>query len=532
MRKCIFNILCVIAATIVFIVTPFSTSYAASLQIAQQTNNASELNSCEEKPIDLDKYGGTDFQNPTEILSGDGVLSTELEVKYGDNTIAGCPVHLRSYNGNLVGPTLRVKPSDRMNITLINSLPLEPLSRQADINNTPHRFNTTNFHTHGFHVSPSGISDNVLREMEPQNSYPIEIELPSDHPAGTHWYHAHQHGSTAIQVSSGMAGTLIVEGGLDEIPEIKNAQEKIFVFQQISYDTTGNLENYNEFGVDPATGKSKWSLSGRQTTINGQIYPTIRMRPGEVQRWRLIHAGIRDTIQLALQYPNYQNIPLHEIAVDGITLGKKDSWNDLEIEPGYRSDVLVKAEKLPGTYYLVDLPTTPQRSLLAVGEPGQYLAKVVVEGDPVDMKLPDDSELLAVKQQEVPPEIGDVTGHQKAVFNIDFNTQPAKFTVNGESFNPNDPNPISLTLNTADEWNLSSNVANHPFHIHVNPFQYTRKDPNGSDEKIWRDTLLVRQGTPETVKSRYTEFDGKFVLHCHILDHEDQGMMKLVEIKE
>ncbi|RAM50180.1 MAG: hypothetical protein C6Y22_18195 [Hapalosiphonaceae cyanobacterium JJU2] len=216
-----------------------------------------------------------------------------------------------------------------------------------------------------------------------------------------------------------------------------------------------------------------------------------------------------------------------DAAVDGITLGKKDSWNELELEPGYRSDVLVKVAE-PGTYYLIDLPTSPQRSLLAVGETGQYLAKVVVEGEPVDMKLPDDSQLLAVKQQEVPPDIAEVNGHQKVVFDIQF----PKFMVNGESFDPNDPNPISLTLNTADEWNLSSSVANHPFHIHVNPFQYTRKDPNNNDEKIWRDTLLVRNGFPETVKSRYTEFDGKFILHCHILDHEDQGMMKLVEINE
>jgi FtsP/CotA-like multicopper oxidase with cupredoxin domain len=139
MRKRILNIFCVIAALIVFLTTSNSTSYAASLEIAQLP----EPNPCEEKPIDLDKYGGAEFQNPIEeISSGDGVLSTQLEVKYGDNIIAGFPVHLRSYDGNLVGTTLRVKPSDRLNITLINSLPPDPLSRQVDINNTPHRFNT------------------------------------------------------------------------------------------------------------------------------------------------------------------------------------------------------------------------------------------------------------------------------------------------------------------------------------------------------------------------------------------------------
>lgn len=528
MRKRIFNILCVIAAILVLLITQNSAAYAQT------------LNPCEEEPIDIQKYGGADFHNPSEIVSQNGVLSTTLEVKYGDNTIAGCPVHLRSYNGDLVGPTLRVKPKDSIKINLINSLPVEEQALEHVVtNNTPQHFNTTNFHSHGLHVSPSGISDNVLRLMQPRGTagesdpYPIDIPLPSDHPGGTHWYHPHNHGSTAIQVSSGMAGALIVEGRLDQIPEIKNAQEKIFVFQQISYDTTGKLEDFDSsFGIDPATGKSRWSVSGRQTTINGQIYPTIKMRPGEVQRWRLIHAGIRDTIELALQYPNHPNIPLHEIAVDGITLGKKDSWDKLELEPGYRSDVLIQAAKEPGTYNLVDIPTTPQQSLLAVGESGQYLAKVVVEGEPVDMKLPDDSVLLAVKQQEVPSDITQVNGKQNVEFDISGN--PIQFMVNGESFNPDDPNPISLKLNNADEWHLSSKVANHPFHIHVNPFQYTRKDPSGKDETIWRDTLMVRANSeePQIVKSRYTQFDGDFVLHCHILDHEDQGMMKLVQITQ
>ncbi|MDZ8185663.1 MAG: multicopper oxidase domain-containing protein [Nostoc sp. ChiSLP02] len=209
MRKRIFNIFCVIAVTIVLLVTVSPASYAASLEIAQQVDNAANLNACAKETIDINKYGGADLQNPTEILSQDGVLETPLEVKYGDNVIAGCPVHLRSYNGNLVGPTLRVKPSDRMKIALVNSLPPQP--EHTGSSNTPHDFNTTNFHTHGFHVSRSDRADNILREMEPNKnegdpdpSYPIEIELPLRHPAGTHWYHAHHHGSTAIQVSNGI----------------------------------------------------------------------------------------------------------------------------------------------------------------------------------------------------------------------------------------------------------------------------------------------------------------------------------------
>ena len=91
-------------------------------------------------------------------------------------------------------------------------------------------------------------------------------------------------------------------------------------------------------------------------------------------------------------------------------------------------------------------------------------------------------------------------------------------------------------INKAEKWYLSTDpqslAPSHPFHIHVNPFQFDRKDPNGATERIWRDTLLVTQGNDLEVRSRYTVFTGQFVLHCHILDHEDQGMMQVVQITD
>src|SRR6185436_9749218 len=258
---------------------------------------------CEAQDIDLNKYGGAEFQSGEVIEAVDGVLNTTLEVKYGDNHIATCPVHLRSYNGKLVGPTLRAKPGDKLKIIVKNMLPPNPAMDHQDMS-VPHNFNTTNLHTHGLHVSPSGISDNVLREMPPADDgsggkdYEVEVDIPPDHPAGTFWYHAHVHGATAIQVSSGMEGTLIIEGGLDQVPEIKAGEEKVFLFQQISYDTQGQVEDFNT-----SLGFGQWGKLHRQHTINGQLYPTFTMRPGELQRWRMIHGGVHETITVALHGP-------------------------------------------------------------------------------------------------------------------------------------------------------------------------------------------------------------------------------------
>lgn len=476
---------------------------------------------CEYQPIDLDLWGGAEWRDVTPVRSRDGYLDTTLTTRYGEHRIAGCPTRLRLYGGELVGPTLRVAPGDTLEIELVNHLPLNPPRLPPYDPNIPHDFNTTNLHTHGLHVSPAGNADNVLLRIDPEVTLQYEIKLPRDHPPGTFWYHPHVHGSTAIQVGSGMAGALIVEGGLDRVTEIAAARERIFVFQQIPYDRAGRVEDFDE-----SFGPGKWAEMKRRTTINGQLYPTIRMRPGAVERWRFIHGGVRETLMVALE--GHQ---LHEIAVDGLATGRIDTWDTVELQPGYRSDVMVQALPLPpGTtrmeYLLVDRPSSAELSLLQVAEERAVLAKVVVEGQPVRLQLPRPEQVAGL----VPfPWIEETRGEQTLVFDIDTSVEPARFLVNGRPFG-NDHRRL-LELGRAETWNLRSDFASHPFHIHVNPFQHERRGPDGRPQRVWRDTLLLREKQPETVRTRYSRYVGTFVLHCHILDHEDQGMMELVEVR-
>ncbi|HET9229278.1 MAG TPA: multicopper oxidase domain-containing protein, partial [Thermoanaerobaculia bacterium] len=165
---------------------------------------------CPFQEIDIDKYGRQPFQNPPDESARGGHLKTTVTVRLTDpkrTTLGGCPVSLRTYNGQLVGPTLRLKPGETLNFNLRNDLPLESpqevadqvaqQAAQAHLATRPHSYNTTNLHTHGWHVSPVGNSDNVLLAIPPQTSFPYEIRVPADHPPGSFWYHAHTHGSTA-----------------------------------------------------------------------------------------------------------------------------------------------------------------------------------------------------------------------------------------------------------------------------------------------------------------------------------------------
>jgi FtsP/CotA-like multicopper oxidase with cupredoxin domain len=443
-------------------------------------------------------------------------------------------VKLRSYNGGLVGPTIEARPGDTLYITLENRLPPEPAAFMHDVN-IPHGFNSTNLHTHGLHVSPEGNSDNVMLSIAPGHRFEYEIKVPSDHPAGTYWYHAHKHGSVAIQLASGMAGPLIIRGNIDELAKIKATKEQIFLFQQIPYrefdDYTlpppqpsplpkrNMVESYEVFG------QGAWLKSGRRTTVNGEVEPTLKLRPGEVQRWRFIHGGIRETIKVKLvaEGDTGTAIPHYQIAHDGITTGRRDESTETELQPGYRTDVLVKFAQ-PGTYLMLDEASGALQSLMTLAEPRKVLARVLVEGPPKNMELPSEQELAPLAPFQ-PIADSELTGAQGVRFNFDFRPNPDQFTVNGKSFDPSAA-PRRLVLGAVEEWLVSSQNQGHPFHIHVNPFQVT--DSQG--RILWKDTLFVPQGESRRLRTRYRRYIGTFVLHCHILDHEDQGMMELVQI--
>lgn len=557
-------------------------------------------------------------------------------------------VSLRGYQGPqtdpllpYVAPTIEVAPGDTVRVQLNNNLPQEDScdSWPEDKLNVPHCFNGTNLHTHGLWVSPAGNSDNVLLKIKPGVSFQYEYNIPSTHPAGTYWYHPHLHGSTALQVASGMAGALIVRGNraptdstngdLDVLLKPTSKQtfkERLFVFQQIHYacrgkdgeikkdaagawacdkGDVGGIEKYDQFGPE------NWRDSGRFTSVNGNVLGTIyEASSGQIERWRLIHAGVQDTIKMEIRrvpYPlpaeltaaefdheDYTEkycsgaaIPFHLVAADGLTLGKAQKRKSVVLQPGYRWDALITFPR-PGKYCVIDAEAPPSgtvnrnassRQLLGMVDVGKgqnvseldaFLTAALKDAASQNLprkaaakvrrELSGDLSLESfVAHRDI--EASEVTGTEAMTFNIDVNTSPVEFQVNGT---PYDPSQFRvLTLGQVDEWSLRSTFASHPFHIHVNPFQIVSiTDPNGKDvselsaiddaggaidtqysglKGLWKDTLWIKNlyadpDKPEsgqykiTVRTRYERYIGDFVLHCHILDHEDQGMMQNVRI--
>ncbi|MEM6807925.1 MAG: multicopper oxidase domain-containing protein [Pseudomonadota bacterium] len=265
-------------------------------------------------------------------------------------------VRLRSYQGvgvdpevPFVPPAIYLRPGDTFLFNLKNDLPADDPSciDHGDIN-IPHCFNTTNMHVHGLWVSPAGNSDNVLLSLRPGADFTHEYNIPADHPAGTFWYHPHTHGSTALQVSSGMGGPLIIRGerlpGPDHTGDIDTLLrtpdgapigERIMTLTQIAYacgprqsdgsidiktdeagfwicdeGDVGMVEGYNQFGMfenfDTPSGipdvRIRWEVSGRHTAINGRVIPTIEgVTAGDIERWRFIQAGVSGSISVSFR---------------------------------------------------------------------------------------------------------------------------------------------------------------------------------------------------------------------------------------
>ncbi len=523
-----------------------------------------------------------------------------------------------------VAPTIRTKPGDTVRVSLNNTLDAQPDCKPPNIN-TPHCFNSTNLHSHGLWVSPSGNSDNVLITIRPKVAFEYEYNIPAPHPAGTFWYHPHLHGSTALQVASGMAGALIIHGDRPPTPnrngdvdtllrdETGTAyRERLVLFQQVAYacrtdpndpkspiktnpdgtwlcgpNDVGTIENYDQLGF------GTWGPSGRYTSINGQIMPRFPGAvAGRVERWRTIHAGIRDSINLQFipmkpsadpsklrsltkhaQWisQNCVGTPLtqFEIASDGLTHGQAISKTQTILQPGYRSDLLM-VFPTAGTYCVIDgniaasgsisgeaesrrlLGTVSVAPGAPVGDdPAAYLQRVLMQS--AERWMPNDVKARVVADLKNALHLDAFVPHATITDGeltpnsgqkVEFNIAGGKFMVNGQPYDP--ATARDLTLDNVEEWTLTSAAGSHPFHIHVNPFQIARiidnatgKDvslPGSGDSEYaglkgnWKDTLMVKSGFTLYVRTRYQRYIGEYVLHCHILDHEDQGMMQNVRV--
>jgi FtsP/CotA-like multicopper oxidase with cupredoxin domain len=570
----------------------------------------------------------------------------------------------------------QLKPGTRLRVLLKNQLPvsadpnacdpsevLEPPQPGCEPNcdksqrykekhpDCYHGAEVTNLHLHGTHISPQPHQDYIFLELYPESGpkpaqamyptgvaetgqYQVDVNpFPWNQAPGTHWYHAHKHASTALQVLNGMSGALLIEGPFDDwlygnykVDPNNDAQlktfEKLLVVQQIWPELSFYKKPHPNYPPPPL--------------VNGQAEPKIKIRYGEVQRLRFIGATMQAAAELTICFDSLigQGYQVRQIAQDGVQFAK-ENWDGPNsqplivpdgkgckasyfLAPGNRADFLVKAppplvgakaeamaaKKLSSITYRVsgnladevrqqideqvkERVAAPSAQAVNAANPVLFSMELSGTASPA-MSFPTTWPAMPYFLRDVTE--ADVAGRKRTVaFSMTdpatgVPTAPAKqpngFWIDKTKYNPGCANQ-TMVLGTAEQWTVTNDSSpNHPFHIHVNPFQVVRNDTRTFPKPIWQDTIalpvggcndvnagpLLNQQEAEakcpgvctakqqvwdgqwtttqpgvmsvcgccTVKSvelrsRFEDYSGGYVYHCHFLGHEDRGMMHNVQ---
>ncbi|MET4780385.1 multicopper oxidase family protein [Glaciihabitans sp. UYNi722] len=441
---------------------------------------------------------GKMLTQPELIRSANGLLEVALTASRSPITISGTTVDALSYNGSLPGPTLLVHPGDTIKVALANRLD-----------------DPTNLHTHGLHVSPEGSSDNVLRRIDAGTTADYRYEIPADHPPGAFWYHPHHHGMAAAQVFGGLYGAIIVE---DPTP-IPATTERVLIVSDITFDASGTI----------AVASQMDRMSGREGTtvlLNGQVGATMNAHPGDRERWRIINACTSRYLDLRLDGQT-----LHLLGNDSGRFATPRRVDSLTLMPGNRADVLVTLAA--GTSVLQAHPVdrgTPAGMMGGNTQSGDTatLATVHVSGaEPTtSFPPPPTSSPRDIRSQPI-------AGKRTLTFAMGGSGMGGStmgFTIDGRGF---DASRVDQTVaaGTVEEWTIvNTSPMDHPFHLHVWPMQVIEIGGNASLTPTWQDVVNVPAHSRSRVRIAFEDFTGTTVYHCHILDHEDNGMMGIITV--
>jgi FtsP/CotA-like multicopper oxidase with cupredoxin domain len=455
-----------------------------------------------------------DLAEPRVISSVGGVLASSIVASTNPTKVAGRTVRQPvTYDGTFPGPTLQVRPGDTIDLTFTNRIVFDQADTKPGYGRPPRVANRANLHYHGMHISPTGTADNMLVTVFPNRTFRYLFEIPANHPAGLYWYHDHIHGLVTNHVGRGAAGMLYVANAYtDRIAEL-GIRRRLMLLQEAFFDE--DRETLTSDDSERENPELALAL------INGQLMPEIRMRPGEPQVWAMGNGSTSAFYMLRLAGHTFD-----VIGEDGIPLrsGGRPAQETLLFASAKRLEVVVRASDTPGRYTLSydefnqGVDTWPQRDI----------ATVVVEGEPWNgAQHPGVDTTTTIEDLRS----AQVTDDRKRtlVLGVDESVPEGafgRFTINGRAYDPNFLEWTS-TLGTVEEWYfVNETEQDHPFHVHVNPVQVTKVNgvPVGFDSHV--DTFIVPRFGSLTARTRFTDFVGSPILiHCHILDHEDMGMM-------
>jgi FtsP/CotA-like multicopper oxidase with cupredoxin domain len=457
-----------------------------------------------------------------------------------------------------------VKPGDHLIITVTNNTPAQPLTMTLNPPNcgaAKMGNSSLNIHYHGTNTSPTCHSDEVIKTIiNSGQTFQYNVAFPTNEPSGLYWYHPHVHGIAEHAVQGGASGAIVVDGIEDSQPAVSGLKERILMVRD--QPVPGN--------PSPTGNIPSWDVTLNYITITSPTDPNannfvpaiLRMEQGEKQFWRVSNSS-SDTI-LDLQYV-FDGTPqtLQLVAVDGVPLGSQDGSHGgkltpvihFMLPPASRVEFIVSAP--PASVQLAQLLTLGiNTGPFGDNDPQRPLAIIQLTGDDTADGGSDNAVGMFAAASTTQQRFAGLASAPIAVKRTVFfnEIQPTQFFMDvvgkpEHLFDPNAPPDIVATQGTVEEWTVENHTPeNHEFHFHQLHFLVESQNNfelNGSQQAPaitgqYLDMIQVpywdqNPNHPYPSVTLRIDFRGNdvgiFVFHCHILGHEDLGMMNIIQVQ-
>lgn len=409
--------------------------------------------------------------------------------------LPGTDTDVFAYNGQIPGPTIEAREGDRIVVHFRNELP-EP----------------TTIHWHGLHI-PITSDGSPLQLVQPGETFDYVLTIDKG-TAGTYWYHPHPDHRTGFQVAKGLFGALVVHADDDPIPD--GIGQKLLVLSDNRFDGDGEVDiphpSSLQGRIDFENGRE-----GDILFVNDQVLPTLSIRSGETQRWRIINASGSRVYRLSLG-----GRPFLHVGDDGGLFERPREVTELLLANSERVEILVTGSGPPGS--TTRLQTLPYDRYIRQTRPADWetprdlLTLTVSDEAPIrPVEIPD------VLRPIVPLDTADATATHVQVLTQGF--------INGRRMDMHRVD-VSAPLGATEIWQIENLVGmDHPFHLHGFRFQVLSRNGEPVEYLSWKDTVNVPRHETVRFIVRYDDYPGKWMFHCHILDHEDSGMMGILEVR-
>jgi blue copper oxidase len=446
-----------------------------------------------------------------ELIDSRETSEIELTLQNGSHEFfPGIPSKTRGFNGSYLGPTIRLYNQADTTITFRNEIG-EP----------------TTVHGHGLHVRGE-LDGGPQSKIMPGESWKITIPVRQE--AGLSWYHPHLMGKTAEHVHSGLAGLYIIEDEVSErlnLPKVYGVNDLPLVIQDRSF-TEGKM---NEYKID-----LNQLINGlREDTIvvNGTLDAYQNVPKGWV-RLRLLNASNARFYRFSF----HGELPFVKIATEGGFLEAPVEMTSIEIAPGERNEIMIDLSSGTDAILIADLlPVDPE-------DRGRR-QEVILTKQVLELRV--DPSLQV--QGELPETLNDINFFERAdavkvrTFHMGMDginrrdnestelpeNYKETFTINGHSMKMMHVNE-EITLGDIEIWKITGERMPHPFHVHGVSFQILTQNgkPPAPEDRGWKDTVVVREDEVTEIILRFDHeatMKFRFMYHCHMLEHEEGGMM-------